>query len=538
LNTLDTKLAESDNIIGRPIRPAEDPTLVLDWINWCDTSHKNCEISSPTGATPTFKPTRLVSVGSNASPELRLINGNQCTGSYATLSYCWGKKVDNLTTKSTLNASMIELDISASCKTMHDAIIVTRNLKLEYIWIDALCIIQDDPEDWEREALSMSEIYTHSAITIAATSCADSQGGLFLPRSAGQTAQLPWTTSDSCPPERVSFRSHDPTRYSSLVMEGPLNKRGWVLQERYLSRRTVHFTSDRLFWECRQTTLEEGLTNANSPDWLPMREFHLSSLQEKIKTPADMHRLGDGWRLVIEYYARTQLTYTSDRLPALAGLAKAWAKASNDRYIAGCWQNSIPLHLLWTPPEYEHAASIEPAQRPSWSWVSFGGPVRYHGIWDSSSMVNLLEDIVVTINGSTTANIYVGIQEAFLTLTGRVKATIFNGDLAHQWGQVEFWSMTLDDKDYVYKKAIFDRVPKFNEMVPMLQLCRCENATERAEYVMLLEPLEEHDCFQRIGFGIITQELLQLQEGPLGDGADSQMESWFDDAPSVRIRIY
>ncbi|PVI05745.1 HET-domain-containing protein, partial [Periconia macrospinosa] len=321
-------------------------------------------------------PTRLIDVGSNDSPELRLRDGNQCSGHYVTLSYCWGKKIHNRTTKSTLHASMAGLDISTLCKTIQDAVIVTRNLQLKYLWIDALCIIQDDPEDWEREAMSMSEVYAQSAITIAATSSADSHGGLFFPRSAGPTAQLLWSISERCPPERVSFRSHTPVRYVSLVEKGPLNQRGWVLQERTLSKRIVHYTTDRLYWDCQQSTSEEGFTEVvNYPDRLPAHRFKLASIHGKTKTSEEMHWLDNSWRSLVERYTQTQLTYKSDRLPALAGLAKTWAKVSGDRYIAGCWMKNLPLSLLWTTDL--RTESTELLQRPSWSWVSFDGPVRF-----------------------------------------------------------------------------------------------------------------------------------------------------------------
>jgi hypothetical protein len=532
-----TKLAEGDMIVGRPIRSADDPTSLLDWISRCDTSHPKCGMSSQTEALPAFAPTRLIYVGSNASPELQLRDGNQCLGPYATLSYCWGKEVYNVTTKSNLSASMIGLDISALCKTMYEAVIVTRNLQLKYIWIDALCIIQDDLEDWEREALSMSDVFSQSAITIAATSSTDSQGGLFFPRSTEPSAQLLWTVSDECPPERISFRSHDDMRYYSLVDRGPLNQRGWVFQERLLSKRIVHFTSDRLFWECQQTALEEGLTKSSTPDRRPMREFHLANLRRRTGSSEDRHWMDDCWRSVVEYYTRTQLTYKNDRLPTLAGLAKTWAKSSDDRYVAGCWQRNLALHLLWSV--LSRTESTELLQRPSWSWTSFDGVFCFHALWESENVVNLVEDIVVIINGSATSKIYGGIQEGFLTLTGRVKATTFNGGRTDgEQEQHMPWNMTLDEKDYIHKRGAFDRVQKVNEMVPMLQLCRFDWEEIRTEYVMLLEPLEQHNCFERLGLGVIIWKKTQPEKDGQEGSADTHVESWFDDAPSVRIRIY
>jgi hypothetical protein len=529
LHPLDTKLANSKDIEGRPVRAAEDPVLLLQWLQQCRTSHPHCK----TGTSQTFKPTRLIDVGSNASPQLRLRNGTQCSGPYATLSYCWGKSQHNLTTKSTLQASMIGLDISALCKTMQDAIIVTRNLQLNYLWIDALCIVQDDPGDWECEALSMSEIYDQSAITLAATSSSDSDGGLFFPRPTGPSAQLLWSFSDGSPPERVNFRSCNRRRFDSLVGKGPLNKRSWAFQERYLSRRVVHFTTDRLYWECDEITIEEGLGS------LPT--FHRSivrSVRNAIRLSEGIDTFDEKWRDIVQLYTMTHLTCKTDRLPALAGLAKLWARTSTDRYIAGSWQKNLLFYLVWTARvRCEHTAI---QQRPSWSWASFDGAVYFHGPFVASNIVSLVDELVVTVNGSSTAALYVGVREGVLELTGRVKPTIFTEERTNDdYEEYMPWSMALDERDYVFKRASFDRMPKLGEMVTMLRLGRHENSRTSiwTEYVMLLEEVDGGEGFERVGLGRIScNKRLNGEKGKRNGGP--LVKSWFDDVPDVRVKIY
>jgi hypothetical protein len=528
-HSLDTKLANSNDILGRPVRAAEDPVLLLEWFKQCRPSHLLCK----TGTFQMFRPTRLIDVGSNASPQLRLRNGTQCSGPYATLSYCWGKSQHNLTTKSTLQASMTGLDISELCKTMHDAIIVTRNLQLSYLWIDALCIVQDDPDDWEREALSMSEVYTQSTITLAATSSSNSDGGLFFPRPTGLPAQLLWTFSDGSPPERVNFRSYNHRSYDTLVGKGPLNKRSWAFQERYLSRRVVHFTTDRLYWECDQITIEEGF---GSP--FPTHRLIMRFVRSAIRLNEEMIAFDENWREMVLLYTTTHLTCKTDRLPAIAGLAKLWAKTSTDRYIAGCWQKNLIFHLLWTAKvRCEHTAM---PPHPSWSWVSFDGPVCFYGPDSPSQFVSLVDDLVVKINGSSTAALYVGVREGVLELIGRIKPTIFtDGRTDDKYDQRMPWSMALDEREYVFKGASFDRTPKLGDMVWMLRLSRCENVSkaEWTEYVLLLEEVHGGEGFERVGLGKISWS--KRLNGEKGERIEEALrDSWFDDVPDVRVKVY
>lgn len=131
-------------------------------------------------------------------------------------------------------------------KTFRDAVTVTRKLGVRYLWIDSLCIIQDDPDDWLREAAVMGEIYAKAYCTLAATSARDSNDGLFIPRPASQSVKLNDLSGDS----PVSFYASIEDRFEHDLHDGDLNNRGWVLQERFLSPRIIHFTAVQTFWEC------------------------------------------------------------------------------------------------------------------------------------------------------------------------------------------------------------------------------------------------------------------------------------------------
>ena len=114
---------------------------------------------------------------------VRLYETQRELAHYTTLSHCWGKKRIVTTTKATLGQRKLEVQWPRLSRTFQDAINITRALGIRYIWIDSLCIIQDDKEDWERESAKMAEIYSCSYLNLAATGSADGDGGCFFNRS-------------------------------------------------------------------------------------------------------------------------------------------------------------------------------------------------------------------------------------------------------------------------------------------------------------------------------------------------------------------
>jgi hypothetical protein len=193
-------------------------------------------------------PTRVLDVdGGTSSPEnLRLYHTGRAPGRYVALSHRWGAYTPLKTTKTLLEIHCEEILLADLPRTFRDAIVVTRKLGVRYLWIDSLCIVQDDPQDWLRESALMGEIFANSYCTLAATSAKDSNGGLFLPRTVSQSVKLTDSSGDS----PVSFYSGIQDHFERDLDDGDLNSRGWVLQERLLSPRMIHFTAVQTFWEC------------------------------------------------------------------------------------------------------------------------------------------------------------------------------------------------------------------------------------------------------------------------------------------------
>ncbi|KAF4865093.1 Proline-rich receptor-like protein kinase PERK9 [Colletotrichum siamense] len=230
--------------IGRPqlSQPLSDfqITLFKEWLRVCDEEH-NHQFESEVEL-----PTRVLDVGTNENPILRLHEKQRSTfGQYVALSHCWGTGQHFKTLKSNIDKFRQCIDFEELPRTFKEAIEVTRKLKFRYLWIDSLCIIQDDPTDWEREAASMEHVFSSASITIAASSARSSSEG-FLPTRKEQQSFL----AIKAPSGGTLFIRKSIDNFRRDVEESALNQRGWVLQERALARRIIHFTSSQVYWEC------------------------------------------------------------------------------------------------------------------------------------------------------------------------------------------------------------------------------------------------------------------------------------------------
>jgi hypothetical protein len=232
--------------------------LLRSWLERCDTTHAcNQQNDRSQGASPT----RLIYVG-YANPEvLRLYFPKEDEGvKYTALSHRWGDhpptKEDPrfCTTDGNLSARLNGFSLSELPKTFRDAVRVTRELGIEYLWIDSLCIIQWNADDWKREAGRMEDVFASACCTIAATSAVDSNAG-FLARS--RSAE--YVRVQDAIGRQVCICTHMDD-FEKDVEQARLNKRAWVMQERVLAKRTIHFSANQTYWECGEGVHCENLT--------------------------------------------------------------------------------------------------------------------------------------------------------------------------------------------------------------------------------------------------------------------------------------
>ncbi|KAF2650016.1 HET-domain-containing protein, partial [Lophiostoma macrostomum CBS 122681] len=302
-------------------------------------------------------PTRLLDLGSQGctqSSDIRLVsyeNGFR----YIALSHRWGGSQHFTTTRFNVHNHKRGIRFADLPKTFQDSIVVARSLDIRYLWIDALCIIQDDENEWHGEALLMGNIYRNAECTIAVHDAPDDSAG-FLEASL----QSPKSVSIECAQDNTSLTVSLRSNFRAAVDRSELTRRGWVLQERYLSSRTLHFTETSIF-------LEDG--SSSFPSLLAADPFDSRLSPFNIGTRMHNQKYDFAWFKLLERYSATKLTYESDKLPAISGLVKLLQQDIQGRFVMGVWDTMFHKGLLW-------AAHLYPLMRPrhrrapSWSWVS------------------------------------------------------------------------------------------------------------------------------------------------------------------------
>jgi len=308
-------------------------------------------------------PTRLIDLGppkSDAPPRL-VKTKDYSKGQWVALSHCWGGPQNHplKTTRANFEERLAGIPLSSMPKSFVDAVTVTKALGLQYIWIDSLCIIQDDEVDWLAESKHMGSVYEEAFVTIAASSAPDSSGGLFIPRPYGEL-EVP---AVSIPFDHPKKGASEPLRKYNIGLEWrqepfiqeldpmdiALSKRGWATQEWILSRRTIHFLDRGLVWVCKTTAeAESGYFVVGRG--IPIQEYR------------------NAWGQIVQEHSARLFTYQRDRLISLEGLTSRYRffKPKDDWYAAGIWGSDMPLHLLWSPK----MLAWDREGRPSWSWVS------------------------------------------------------------------------------------------------------------------------------------------------------------------------
>jgi hypothetical protein len=227
-------------------------TTATNWLQSCIESHPKCSRSLD----HSWLPTRVIDVGSISNPDLRLRITNLASpvSPYATLSHCWGKLKIKQLLLSNLSTLVNGIVFAELPMTFQDAIVITRRLGLRFLWIDSLCIIQDSIEDWAHESAMMDLVYSNSTCNIAATAAEDSSVGCFFERNP-LLAQPCRVKIDSFPgPVSDSGQYHlvQEALFFNSIDNQPLNWRGWVLQEQFLSPRIIRCGRNQLFWECQE----------------------------------------------------------------------------------------------------------------------------------------------------------------------------------------------------------------------------------------------------------------------------------------------
>jgi hypothetical protein len=351
--------------------------LLKRWLTVCNRYHRCAPVDAPL-------PDRVLKIAmAQDSISIKLVETSGEDGQYIALSHCWGVPPTSTLKTLTDNIEAFKQDIPFAqlSRTFQDAVTITKELGIEFLWIDSLCIIQDSEDDWIEQSSRMSDIYCGAWLTVSASASTSSESGCFVPHPAvynspdannhGMRDTRPAATatalvrlSDGTVSKLYFFPEEtpvggvysmedvlDPLRYD------PINSRAWTFQERILSPRTIHYGVDQMYWECLDMFCGEDGLRAK-----PM----IPKIQEKGSWDWD-ETLADLWHELVRQYSKRNLTYGSDKLPALSGLAFRFFQLVDDEYYAGIWAKRLWKDLLWRV-----ALSTE--------WIAYG--INYMEDWD------------------------------------------------------------------------------------------------------------------------------------------------------------
>jgi hypothetical protein len=355
--------------LGKSTGSLRTKELVREWLHECEQHHgASCGRKYQT-TTPL--PHCILQIETYSSDTIKLCEDIKDNAQYICLSYCWGKEQERvLTTKDTIEKHKAGIPIKELPSVFQQSIELARYLQIGYIWIDALCIVQYDEEDWRNEAGKMAQIYSNSWLTIAATTASGPQHGLFRERALKELH----STEGSFSVQATRHFPNQPTNDTNGVF--PLLKRGWAYQERLLSPRVVHFGPDEITWECFENRRCECGQNMHKRDEIDKRKVFKYS--DGLGSEYDSRKVGNFWRSIGVQYTGLSLTKPNDRLYALHGIlsiiGSARQRASKDVYLAGLWQETLAFDLLWYLKDGRKKLGDRNQEQlkraPTWSWAS------------------------------------------------------------------------------------------------------------------------------------------------------------------------
>ncbi|KAI1775548.1 heterokaryon incompatibility protein-domain-containing protein [Hypoxylon cercidicola] len=401
-----------------------------------------------------YVPSRLLKLDacSRGPPKMRICSPTEPVP-YAVLSYCWGGDQIHKTTSLNLAAKCIDIRWDSLPLSIQDAIRVTLNIGLEYIWVDSICIIQDDDTDKQREIASMPRVYNESVVTIVAAR-AKSAGEGFLHRLD--------TSKYKDRIFKLGFRcDHGTSGQAYLVQENqysygeesdPIDSRAWTLQESYLSKRIIRYGSKQCSMICQCSPSKPQVVDGwvldpsyDAPDVgniifpgskLSISPEDIAKWKQYYKEEHGMDPVGfredaedediyNNWRELVMNYSTRSLTVPADRILAISGLADRIAPAIQSRYVAGHWENHLPGDLLWEIASASLGRRPTTYQGPSWSWTCVNGSVISFNYMPADAATLQVLDVKVELYDSLAP--FGAVKSGLLRAKGKLVKARWNG---------------------------------------------------------------------------------------------------------------
>ena len=474
-------------VAGRPFGAETPVALGRKWLAECSKTHTSC------GHLADKKmPTRVIDVGVEGGEEPRLIETRGRSGQWVTLSYPWGG-AEPITTKETYAENLEKMPVASLPPMFRDAVNVVRAMGFRYLWIDSICIIQGDAEDWARECGRMAQVYEDSAFTIAA--CAASSPADSLMPSGNSIDRSPCIFEK----EGITFVASLDNMIENGDMSMPreqnsvISTRGWCFQERLLAPRVLYLGSRQSYWECYTCQFYEfvrvplPLTRKSSSVFRVRHKIFRSVFARNEEFDTKI------WSDMVESYSRCELTNPMDKLPALSGIAQATVRRLQATYLAGIWLYQLELGLAWfrVPNEKREIRAPPEYRAPSWSWASVDGPVQFHA---PPYTPRPQFDIVSAVMTPATSDVFGRVTAGRLTLHGYIMELPLTPSMRDP---------SCENYDKENPQLIADYWPdQFIENARLVKSFPCLLLSGSAEFAGLA--LEEVDgqphTFRRIGF--------------------------------------
>ncbi|KAF2111357.1 heterokaryon incompatibility protein-domain-containing protein [Lophiotrema nucula] len=491
-------------VVPRHTPPVVAQNMIYEWIKetlaTCIDTHPKCNQD----VNNTFLPTRLIDVGTAESHWVsKLVLSADLSGSspqYVTLSHKWGNEQITVLTTENLRVFQDNICVEELPRTFREAVRFTRGLGVRYLWIDSLCIIQNSTTDWQAEAAIMHEVYSNCLLNIAASMSDAPSQGLISQRSA-----------EICDPVNISVRFGKIEQIYSCYYDAwediagvtPLNRRGWVIQERLLSPRTIHFASSTS-WECRTTRISEV-----NPGYREDKTLKIWPTLSVLEDPGWALRL---WHETVESYSKCSLTVPDDKLVAISGVAKILHGIIGHDYLAGLWNNHLIPGLMWVAALDQNGLNLGrtyrvPGRAPSWSWASVDGPVQLD--YPDEFKLALVQKIEASTIKSYN-NPFGQVNTGFIKLRGNIyHLGPFETVWENVWdGHYLEYCISLDDygKDHIQDDDDMFALPIATGRSTWIL---SDNAGMTQHFALLLRRRDTDDdqgAYARVGFVILNDE--------------------------------
>ncbi|KAF7562142.1 hypothetical protein G7046_g1984 [Stylonectria norvegica] len=414
--------------------------LAKSWLDECLKSHQSCAPAQ------SEMPRRLLEISTSS---IRLLEYQYPDArNFAALSYSWGPTGNLKTLRSNIESHINGILIETLPRTLADAVHASRALGLQHIWIDSLCIVQDDPDDWESQIPLMSSIYSGATVVIAAQASSSVHDGClqFGPASNAPLTRTEVAVKVNGAPRKVKLSiqeentiyHHLPGHHSSRPVGDndvllPLSARAWAFQERFLASRILFCTASEFSWQCSAHTRcecdsEPRISVANLyGDYLDTGQLATIVHTERESPSAPLKKLGL-WCDIVQQFSSRELSVWTDRLPAIQGIVEALSKSLPDTfkiddYLFGIWRPFLLRSLSWhrntLGPAFPTAAPALVTYGPSWSWVGCPAAVDYYSQeWDAEA-ITLTEIISVDVEHSSSMGAF-GPGSGRLTISGSI----------------------------------------------------------------------------------------------------------------------